>query len=140
MKHENPSSNPSEDALANHLRRLEESLLDPELRRDRARVSPLLADDFLEFGSSGRVWTRAEILDLLATETYARPEMVDFACRRLAEDIALVTYKTIRTDANAKRTETLRSSIWTEKSGTWQVLFHQGTKVGNENREGKPKL
>jgi hypothetical protein len=135
MKHENPSSNPSEDTLANHLRRLEESLLDPELRRDRARVSALLADDFLEFGSSGRIWTRAEILDLLATETYARPEMVDFACRRLAEDIALVTYKTIRTE-----TETLRSSLWTEKSGTWQVLFHQGTKVGNENRKGKPKL
>ena len=140
MNDEIPKSDPREDALAIHLRSLEQSLLDPELRRDRARVSLLLADDFLEFGSSGRVWTRAEILDLLATESYTRPEMVDFTCRRLTEDIALITYKTIRTDATEKRTETLRSSLWTQKSGTWQVRFHQGTKIGNENREGKLKF
>jgi hypothetical protein len=53
MNDEAPNSDPHEEPLANHLRSLEESLLDPELRRDRSRVSPLLADDFLEFGSSG---------------------------------------------------------------------------------------
>ena len=135
MNDEAPNSGPHEEALANHLRSLEESLLDPELRRDRSRVSPLLADDFLEFGSSGRIWTRAEILEMLATETYTRPAMVDFACRRLAEDIALVTYKT-----SGKETETLRSSLWTRKARTWQVRFHQGTKIGNEIPEGKLKL
>jgi hypothetical protein len=135
--------NAGDEALADHLRGLEESLLDPGVRRDRARVAALLADDFLEFGSSGRVWTREETLRLLATEsyTYTRPEMVDFACRRMAHGVALVTYKTIRVEAaTGERAEALRSSLWTEKSGTWQVRFHQGTRIGNEDREGKLKL
>jgi hypothetical protein len=139
MNDEVPKLDSSEEALTRHLRELEERLLESEVRRDRAQVSALLAEDFLEFGSSGRVWTRAEILDLLATETYTQPEMIDFACRRIAEGVALATYKTVRMDAG-ERTETLRSSLWTQKSGTWQVRFHQGTKVGNENREGKLKL
>ena len=59
--------------IAEHLRRCEESLLDPVIRRDRARVAALLADDFEEFGSSGRVWTREQIFNLLATEDYTQP-------------------------------------------------------------------
>ena len=55
--------------IANHLRRAEEALLDPAVRSNRARVAELLADDFVEFGSSGRMWTRDQILDLLAGET-----------------------------------------------------------------------
>lgn len=125
----------SDEALADHLRGLEESLLEPGVRRDRARVSALLADDFLEFGSSGRVWTREETLRLLATESYPRPEMIDFACRRMAQGVALVTYKTIRVEAaTGERAEALRSSLWTEESGTWQVRFHQGTRIGNEGQ------
>ena len=127
--------NAGDEALADHLRGLEESLLDPGVRRDRARVAALLADDFLEFGSSGRVWTREETLRLLATESYRRPEMVDFACRRMAHGVALVTYKTIRVEAaTGERAEALRSSLWTEKSGTWRVRFHQGTRIGNEGQ------
>jgi hypothetical protein len=50
--------NPSEDEIAAHLKRCEESLLDAAVRRNHARVADLLAGDFQEFGSSGRVWTR----------------------------------------------------------------------------------
>ena len=40
------------------LRRLELRLMDPAVRHDREHVALLLADDFVEFGSSGYVWTR----------------------------------------------------------------------------------
>ena len=51
------------------LERLELLLMDPAMRRDRERVGALLTSDFVEFGSSGRVWTREATLELLATET-----------------------------------------------------------------------
>jgi len=69
---------------------LELMLMDPVVRRDRKRVSALLAEDFLEFCSSGRVWTREATLELLATETYTSPPIEDFACGMLGKDSALV--------------------------------------------------
>ena len=43
------------DKTATHLRRLEESLLNPAVRRDGERLRAMLTEDFLEFGSSGKV-------------------------------------------------------------------------------------
>jgi len=117
-------------AIAAHLEACERTLLDPDVRRDRARVAALLAEDFQEFGSSGAVWTRETILNLLQTEDYAPPEMEDFACHSIAEGIALVTYRTVRVDADSGvKALVLRSSIWIEKAGVWRVRFHQGTRV-----------
>ena len=79
------------------LERLELLLLNPAVRRNREQVSGLLAQDFVEFGSSGRVWTREETLELLATETYAPPAVEDLECRMIAADAALVTYRAVRT-------------------------------------------
>jgi hypothetical protein len=118
------------EAICAHLRACEETLLDPAVRRDRARVAALLAEDFLEFGSSGRVWTREQILELLATEDYQPPMMEDFMCSSIAKGVALVTYRTVRTDAESgESSAALRSSIWIEDSGEWRVRFHQGTKA-----------
>lgn len=117
-----------DDATAAELERLELMLMDPEVRRDRERVSHWLAEDFIEFGSSGRVWTRQSTLELLATEAYAPPLVEDFACRVLAPDVVLLTYRAVRNDAlSGEHTATFRSSLWTRKSGSWQMRFHQGT-------------
>lgn len=110
------------------LRRLELRLMDPAVRHDREHVALLLADDFLEFGSSGHAWTRDSILQLLATETYEAPVVEDFRCRMLGEHVALVTYRTVRMKATGERAVTLRSSLWMRKSGNWRMCFHQGTK------------
>jgi hypothetical protein len=113
-----------------HLLACEEALLDPAVRRDRARVDALLAEDFLEFGSSGRVWSREATLELLTSEDYTRPAMEDFKCAWIGEGVALVTYRTVRVDrSSGLRSVALRSSIWIEELGEWRVRFHQGTKV-----------
>ena len=118
------------DAVCAHLRACEEALLDAAVRRDHARVAALLADDFREFGYSGRVWLREEILELLANETYQPAMMEDFRCAWIAEGVALVTYLTVRIDPKAGQTFTaLRSSLWTKESGEWRMRFHQGTKI-----------
>ena len=125
----NLNTEPLDDICA-HLRACEGALLDPSLRRNRRRVSELLAEDFLEFGSSGRVWTREQILDLLETEDYQPPAMEDFKCALIAGGVALVTYRTIRINPHTEeRAATLRSSLWTRESGKWRVRFHQGTRT-----------
>jgi hypothetical protein len=120
---------PSQQKISAHLRACEEALLDPLVRRDSARVGALLTEDFLEFGSSGRVWTREQILELLASEDYHPPAMEDFKCDLIGEGMALVTYRTVRMEGNSvSRSAVLRSSIWVREKGTWRVRFHQGTK------------
>jgi hypothetical protein len=117
-----------DEATKGELQRLELLLMDPEVRREPERVAGLLTEDFLEFGSSGRVWTRETALELLATEMYTPPAVDSFACRMLDKDVVLVTYRALRTSgARDEQTVTLRSSIWTKKSGRWKMCFHQGT-------------
>ena len=118
-------------SLTARLRELEQSLLDPAVRRNRARLLALLAEDFLEFGSSGRVWTRKTIIDLLAKETaFVPPQIEEFRCAMLAPELALVTYRTVRTDEkSSERLASLRSSIWTFSTGEWKMRFHQGTRT-----------
>jgi|ERR1700738_2074061 len=116
---------------AARLRKLEESLLDTAVRRDRKKMRSMLADNFLEFGSSGRVWTRNSIIDLLSQETaFIPPAIENFRCVFLSDDVALVTYRTVRTDPDSGEIlASLRSSIWTQESGTWRMRFHQGTRT-----------
>jgi hypothetical protein len=120
----------ADPATATELERLELLLMDPAVRRDRERVAGLLAEDFQEFGSSGRVWTREMTLDELPRETYSPPVVECFECRMLGGDVALVTYRAVRSnEATGELTVTLRSSIWVRTSGNWKMRFHQGTRA-----------
>jgi ribonuclease HI len=120
----------TEDAIAEHLLRNERALLDPAVRRDRARVSALLAADFVEIGSSGRLWTRDEILDSLSVEEFRSQRIEDYTCRQIADGVILASYRTERTDTTTgERSSTLRSSIWTKEPNGWLLRFHQGTRA-----------
>jgi GNAT superfamily N-acetyltransferase len=109
------------------LRYLEEQLLKPEVRTSADRVGYLLADDFVEFGSSGRVFTKRQIIEALQREAHdsaPRVLLADFTVRQLASDAMLVTYRATSEDRGGSR---LRSSIWKLIDGRWQMVFHQGT-------------
>jgi glyoxylase I family protein len=121
---------PVAKAVAAELLHAEMLLLDPRVRRDRARVSTFLAEDFQEFGASGRAWSRDQILDLLETETYDPPVVEDFACCRIDDKVILVTYRAVRAAGpTGSRQITLRSSLWSKKSDKWLMRFHQGTRA-----------
>jgi hypothetical protein len=117
--------------LTADLRLLEEQLLRPAFRNDRAAVAALLADDFVEYGSSGRVFTKEEILDLLAAESPQHIELADFAARLLAPGVAFVTFRAIRRTDSSDSVASLRSSIWIQRDSRWQLLFHQGTRIAS---------
>jgi hypothetical protein len=110
------------------LRHLEEELLQAEVRGSTERLAALLADDFMEFGSSGRVFNKKQIIAALQKEAPTRRSLTGFAATMLSEDVALVTYRaTRRSKGSASAVHTLRSSIWRLSNGQWQMLFHQGT-------------
>ncbi len=115
--------------LAAHLLGLETDLLRPEVRRSPARLVELLAPDFREIGSSGRAWDRASIVAALADEASAAIRIEHFEAHRLAADLALVTYRSVRADpAGGPPAVALRSSTWRRSpAGRWQLVFHQGT-------------
>jgi hypothetical protein len=115
--------------IADHLRALEERLLDTTIRRNSDLVASLLADDFLEFGSSGRTFDKAAILEELRNEpSRPTPLLSDFGIRPLAPDVMLVTYRTTRLSSSGEPiSHARRSSIWVNRDNRWQMTFHQGT-------------
>lgn len=117
-----------------NLRELEECLLSAEGRASPEVIDRLLAEDFREIGSSGDTFGKREALEGLAEEAreghnYARTA-TDWSIRRLAADVALVTYKVVRQDrTDGSTAASLRSSIWAFLDGRWQMVFHQGTRL-----------
>jgi len=105
---------------------LERSCLDPEVRASPDRLASLIADDFVEFGSSGRVWDKAAVVDEVPTQSGVALTLSDFEAMRLAPNLVHTTFRVSIREAGATR-HSLRSSLWTSRSGRWQMLFHQGT-------------
>lgn len=115
--------------LDEHLKAQEASLLTSTTRKNPEAVSYLLAEDFREVGSSGRVYTRPEMIAGLQEETPLTLTLHDFQVTSLAPNAALVTYRSVKEQPGAPSSCALRSSIWTQEEDTWRILFHQGTSV-----------
>lgn len=102
----------------------------PEFASTRADFERMTADDFWEIGASGRRYSRQHVLDVLQQRepdpAEAEWETRDFHCRELGPSTYLLTY-TLRQQERLSR----RSTIWRRVDGEWQVLFHQGTLVGD---------
>ncbi len=104
---------------------LELSLLRPEAR-DSDNAAQLLADDFVEFSSSGHMFSKAQVIESLKTDPMAPRSVDDMRVKLLTADIALVTYRAYYNQQPAAA-GSLRSSVWMRRDGRWQMVFHQGT-------------
>lgn len=113
-----------QDALVAELKGLEEELLEPDVRKS-TRLTELLAEEFIEFGSSGRIYTKNDLVAVLQAEAPVTQTTSDFKVTSLAPDVALLTYKIRRHSHPA--VHTLRSSVWRRTIGQWKMVFHQGT-------------
>lgn len=108
------------------LQNLEEALWRTETRYDTEFLEKVLADDFLEFGRSGRIYNRQESISQPSQQIDAVLPLPDFQARLLAPNVAQVTYNSaVRYDGVVEKGR--RSSIWTRSSGSWKLRFHQGT-------------
>ena len=84
-------------------------------------LTGLVADDFVAFGKSGRVWTAASVREVLEGAPSEPIAIEHFDVAELADGVVLVTYVTLGPQP------VNRSSIWVHRSGRWVVRFHQGT-------------
>ncbi|HEY1938069.1 MAG TPA: DUF4440 domain-containing protein [Candidatus Angelobacter sp.] len=100
---------------------LETALHKKSVRNSPETVAELLADEFMEFGSSGRVFDKTTIIEMLKKEAVdLQVTVANFGARELTPGVVLVTYHT---------GHSLRSSIWQLMDGRWQMVFHQGTRI-----------
>ena len=115
-------------SLEQHLLGLESRLLEPATRKDAAAVASLLSDDFVEFGSSGRIFDKDSVIAALGDEVPSARSISDFKLYPLADGVALVTYIAISGNGpDQTPRESLRSSIWRRRGAEWKMTFHQGT-------------
>jgi hypothetical protein len=100
----------------------------PELGTSRSALEGMLAPGFWEVGASGRRYSAGYVLEVLE-ERYAKGEedpweTRDFQCRRLAEQVFLLTYTLVQGVR-----ETRRATLWQRTEAGWKIAYHQGTIV-----------
>jgi hypothetical protein len=119
-----------QDSIRAELEALETELHRLDTRANRARMEALLHPDFVEFGRSGTLYTRAEILaEYDSGKTLPTIDTRHFRVTLLGANVALVTYVSahVSADGTSSSRHTLRSSIWVQEESRWQMRFHQGT-------------
>lgn len=110
------------------LRIFEERLLNRVDDESEPGLAALIADDFFEIGSSGRLYDRTEALARMARDTKPRLTLTDLQIRFLAPDVALLVYLLVMTkDQEDTPVSSWRSSLWKSQHGRWQIHFHQAT-------------
>lgn len=119
------------------LQRLEESLWREETRFDIAYMEQVLAEDFFEFGRSGRVYSREATLAVPRGSIDAVLPLPDFSARLLSADVTQVTYNSAVTYAGVVEYGR-RSSIWSREPGGWVLRFHQGTPYDAPDERDRP--
>ncbi len=123
----------NKESLRQHLSTLEKHLMRPEVRRSPAELKKLLAEEFVEFGSSGQVYDRKSIIEALSIESPFTFSIEDFKVVSLGPQVALVTYRAVCHESGDEHPiHSLRSSIWRQVDGEWRMVFHQGTPTATE--------
>ena len=113
--------------LVQELKSLEEMLLRPEVRRSREQMDAVLAADFVEYGSSGRIYDKAAILETAGKSFDGQLSLEGFSAKTLAPTVALVNYRSVLRRADGSESRTNRSSVWLHTGKDWKLVFHQGT-------------
>ena len=110
------------------------SRLEPIFHWPPADMSPdalrkMTVDDFWETGASGRRYAREFVFDVLQQRmAKAEPdvwEISDLCCRKLADDVYLLTYTLLQDRTRLTR----RATIWQRSADGWKIVYHQGTVV-----------
>ena len=113
------------------IRTLEERLANPGPGESALSLAAMFAEDFREFGSSGRILDAATVLGTFAPvakgESRAPISLDGFRVERVAPTVVLATYVARRADASRAVPPSLRTSLWCKRGGRWQIVFHQGT-------------
>ncbi|MBE4717458.1 ribonuclease HI family protein [Pseudarthrobacter sp. AB1] len=101
---------------------LERELSGPDIRGDIGRTGVLLHPDFMEIGTSGRVWTRDATMMALEEEPVQHAELEILGADRIGTSAILLTCRSYSRPGTA-----LHSSLWVLDGNRWRLRFRQGT-------------
>lgn len=122
-----PATSPELQSILDELSAREPIFHRAEYGTTRADFERMMAEDFWETGASGRVYSRRFVLNVLEKRFSAPHEDVwetsGFACKRLSEDVYLLTYTLLQNHTRRTR----RATIWRKTDGGWKIVYHQGT-------------
>lgn len=119
--------------IEKHIKKLEETLLQRNVRRNPDLLDELLDKDFEEIGSSGKITNRLQVMEWLLTKEKDVTWSLDgFRVRQLAPDLVLALYKATKIKNRVEVSGSLRSSIWQRTGDRWKMVFNQGTRVQHE--------
>ena len=103
----------------------------PEFGTARNDFERMMAPEFREVGASGRIYSRAFVLDTLEARHHKPAaaehlDVSDFRCQQVAADLFLATYTL---DQSGRITR--RATLWRQAAQGWQAVYHQGTVVAD---------
>ena len=101
---------------------LEVKISSKSVRSNPLALLELIHDEFEEFGKSGKIFKKKDIVSELPKWPHTEIHLSDIRFTRLSNEAILIKYLCV---SNDKKTN--RSSIWVKESESWQIIFHQGT-------------
>ena len=113
-----------------HLISREMALYAAYKRHEMSAIDALLADDFHEIGSSGRFYSKPEVLAAMKGIRVIDYSFERFGVLPVDGNHAIVTYiLAINRIENGqpRLNRAFRSSLWRKQDGEWRIVFHQAT-------------
>lgn len=113
---------------------LEKNLLSSDVRKSAEKINELLADDFVEFSSSGSEYhyKKGDVFQAEDDERSLNWEILNFDIKEIDDKCVLATYKVVKYDEiDERKRYSLRSSLWRKEGKSFKMFFHQGTLLVN---------
>lgn len=121
-------TDPALKHVLEQLQRREPIFHRPEFGTTRADFENMTIPDFWETGASGQRYSREYVLDVLEKRMAENKpdewQTEGFHCRKLAENVYLLTYTLFQGPR-----KTRRATIWQQFGEDWKIVYHQGTIV-----------
>ncbi len=121
------------ESALDHIRKNEELLLQPHVRNSEKLLSELIADEFVELGSSGRIYNKSDVIKSLSTQRNFEWSIENFRAWHIEQKIILATYTlSLKHESGGSPKKSIRSSLWKLFGEEWKIIFHQGTSILNK--------
>jgi hypothetical protein len=111
------------------IQRLELKLLQTDLTTHSGLIDELLAENFEEIDSHGKIHSRNDVITwLMRKDPSIHWAFKDFRIKILADDCVLAIYSLQKPDqSGTPNAGSIRTSIWQRQGEHWKMVFHQAS-------------
>lgn len=100
------------------------ALFDSSAEDYERTLDQLIDDDFIEIGSSGKIYTKKMTVGVLLQPGRRSIDPEFISLRELSENLYMLTFRT-----GSGSVTVVRNSIWKRTDSGWKIIYHQGTPV-----------